>query len=106
MAKKPKQPSFIKQAWNLMVERSHTRKALRLLSKQEWSIDFLTAMLIRASNVTRQSYEMEIHGPHGTKIVIRTIDAPTNSAYRDESIFNHLDDELKVKQFIESVNKR
>jgi len=104
-AKVPKQPSFIRQAWDLFIERYKTRKALRMLSKQEWSIDFLTAMLLRAANLAHQPLEMTITN-NNTHIKISTVDGPTTAAYRDDSIFNHLDDELKVKQFIESVNKR
>jgi hypothetical protein len=99
-------PSFIKQAFTLAYERAQTRKALRLLAKQDWSVDFLTAMLIRASNQAGRPLEMSITGPSGSTIRMNTIDTtPSNQAYRDDSIFNHLDNELKIRQFIDGVNK-
>lgn len=98
--KKPE--SFLKQAWELHIEKVKTRKALRLLSKQEWSIEFLTALLIRAANLSNRPYEMTIQNGNSS-IVIKS--ASAQSAYRDDSIFNHLDDELRVRQFIDEVNR-
>ena len=93
---------FIKQAWALSIERSNTRKALRTLNKQQWSVEFLTAMLVRASNVVKQPLEMTIIGPGGVAIRINTIDN-IETPYRDDNIFNHLDDEVRMRQFMESI---
>ncbi len=104
--KKPKKErphSFIRDAWVLAVERARTRRAMRLLTKQEWSVDFLTALLVRAANVAHRPLEMEIRH-RDTAVTIRTTDELTSS-FRDESIFNHLDDDLRVRQFIEEVNR-
>lgn len=95
--------SFIHQAWALATERMCTRKALRLLQKQEWSIEFLTAMLIRAANVVHRPLEMTIKNRE-TSVTIRTTD-DVATPYKDDSIFNHLDDELKIRQFISEVNR-
>ena len=103
--KQPKEPSLLSQWFDILKERYLTRKAMRLLVKQEWSIDFLTAMLIRCANHSGRPYEMTISNGHNS-IKINTIDTPNNAAYRDDSIFNHLDDDLKVRQFVEGVNKR
>lgn len=100
--RKVKQPSFVRQVWDLHVERCKTRKALRLLSKQEWSVEFLTAMLLRAANLSHQPLEMTITN-NNTSIRVNTHDN-VGSTYRDDSIFNHLDDNLRVEQFIASVN--
>jgi hypothetical protein len=80
-----------------------THKALRLLNGQEWSVEFLTAMLIRASKLRRQDLEMDIYGKNGTKITVRTTDSV--SKFKDENIFEHLDDEIKIQQFMEQLNK-
>ena len=101
-----KPPSFLRQLIDLHIERQKTRKALRILSQQEWSVDFLTAMLIRSANLAHRPLEMTIYSKNGTAIKINTIDTPTSSVFTDDSIFNHLDNELKMKQFIEGVNKR
>ena len=103
--KKQKEPSIIRQFFNILIERYKTRKALRLLVKQEWSVDFLTAMLIRASKVEGRPLEMTILNKSGHGIKVNTIDTPNVAAYNDDSIFNHLDDELRVKQFINGLNR-
>lgn len=98
--------SILKQWLEIQQERAKTHKALRLLTKQEWSVEFLTALLIRASNVVHRPLEMTIVHKNGMSIRINTIDTSESSTYRDDSIFNHLDDELKVRQFIEEVNRK
>lgn len=103
--KKIKEPSFIHQAWELFTERYRTRKALRLLSKQEWSVEFLTALLVRAANMAHRQLEMTITN-NSTVVKVNTIDTPMSGTYRDDSIFNHLDDTLRVNQFINEVNRR
>jgi hypothetical protein len=35
--------------WTVYKERAHTKKALRCLKEQEWSIDFLVALLNKAA---------------------------------------------------------
>ena len=104
--KKYKPPSFVRQLVDLQIERYKTHKALRQLVNNEWSVEFLTAMLVRASNITHQPLEMTITNKAGTSIKVNTVDTPNTAAYNDDSIFNHLDDELKVRQFVESMNKR
>jgi hypothetical protein len=96
---------FLKQAWAVMVERYKTRKALRLLSKQEWSVEFLTALLIRAARLSRQSMEMELTSPLGQRIIIRSAD-PAPRAVADDSIFDHLDDEARIQAFMREVNRK
>jgi hypothetical protein len=93
---------FLREAWAVLVERQKTHKALRLLSKQEWSVEFLTAMLVRASRVTKQQLEMSITNG-GNSITVRTIENQT-SKFKDDSIFDHLDDQAKVNQWVESMS--
>jgi hypothetical protein len=93
--------TFIKELWDLWVERRKIHKALRILNKQEWSIEFLTALLVRAANFTHQPLEMFIRSANGHEIVVRTADVST--PYADDDIFDHLDDELKIKAFMDKV---
>jgi len=104
--KLPKEPSLLSKFIDIQVERYKTHKALRIMSQQEWSVEFLTAMIVRASNVTRQQLEITLVNKSGHAIKISTVDAPETSVFRDDSIFNHLDDELKIKEFISKVNSR
>ena len=50
--------TIIKQVWDVWVEQSRARKALRILNKQEWSVEFLTSLLVSAANKTGKKYEM------------------------------------------------
>lgn len=100
-----KEKSLFRKWLDIQHERAMTHKALRLLTKQEWSVDFLTALLVRASHVKNQSLEMTICSSNGAQIKVSTatIDKPL---YNDDSIFNHLDDELRVQEFINSVGRK
>jgi hypothetical protein len=96
---------FLKEFWAVWVERNKIHKALRALSKQEWSVEFLTALVIRAARISRQSMELEIISPMGQRIIIRSTDTPP-SALPDDNIFNHLDDEVKMQEFMREVNRK
>jgi hypothetical protein len=96
---------FLKEFWAVWVERNKIHKALRMLSKQEWSVEFLTALVIRAARISRQSMELEIVSPMGQRIIIRSTDTPP-SALPDDNIFNHLDDEVKMQEFMREVNRK
>jgi hypothetical protein len=97
---------FLKDAWDISLERVRINKALRRMNKQEWSIEFLTAMLYRAARHYGQQLEMTIVGPGGMAITVRTTDNKPPTNYSDDSILNHLDDELKVRQFIEMMESK
>jgi hydroxymethylpyrimidine pyrophosphatase-like HAD family hydrolase len=106
--KKSKYPglgTFLKEAWGLMIERGKIHKALRLMNKQEWSVEFLTALLHRAARMYSTSLEMEIVSPNGARIVVRSGE-PNNTQYKDDDILQHLDDEVKVNQFINMMQRK
>jgi hypothetical protein len=94
--------SFVKELWLLWKERQLTRRALRILNEQEWSVEFLTSLLVRAAAIRKQPLEMTIMGPRGTAIKVNTLD-DTGQAIADDDIFNHLDDELKIKQYMDQL---
>lgn len=96
--------NFIKQVWDVWVENKRTRKALRVLNKQEWSIEFLTSLLRKAAALHGQHLEMQIISPNGAKIVVKTVDTDI-IAQREENIFDHLDDDIKIRQFMENLKK-
>jgi hypothetical protein len=96
---------FFKEFWAVWIERNKVHKALRLLSKQEWSVEFLTALVIRAARISRQSMEMELVSPAGQRLIIRSTDKPPSSL-QDDDIFNHLDDETKIQAFLREVNRK
>jgi hypothetical protein len=96
---------FFKEFWAVWVERNKVRKALRILSQQEWSVDFLTALVIRASRISKQAIELEIRSPAGQRIIVRSTDSMSRSL-SDDNIFNHLDDEIKLAAFMREVNRK
>lgn len=104
MAKIKKRTVFT-DLWDLWIERTKTKKALRILVQQEWSVEFLTAMLYRAARLYQQPLEMTIESKNGTKLIVRTTDVNA-TPFKDDDIFNNLDDELKVQQFIDQVGKK
>ena len=96
---------FLVEAWHVLVERMKIHKALRIMNKQEWSIEFLTALLIRAAHTSNQQLEMAIIGPNGYQFLIRTADSNQSQTFPDDDVFNHLDDENWIRHFTEQVNK-
>jgi hypothetical protein len=96
---------FIKDAWDVLKERCKIHKAMRLLSKQEWSVEFLTSLVIKAARVSKQPTELEIVSCNGQRIIIRSTDRPS-SKLPDDNIFDHLDDEAKMQAFMREVNRR
>lgn len=104
MGNKIKEPSLLRQWLSVLYERALMRRSLRLLAKQEWSIDFLTSLLIKAANRMKQPLEMVIQNRNGQSIIIRSVD--TVAPQVTDNIFDNLDDEFKVQQFIREVNRK
>ena len=46
--KREKEPSLLRKLIEIHYEQAKRRKALRLLEKQSWSIDFLSMLLVKA----------------------------------------------------------
>jgi len=93
---------FIKEAWDITVEHARSRKAMRILNKQEWSVEFLEKMLIKAAKCQGTELEMDIVSPRGAILRLRTVDIKI-ARQVDEDIFDHLDDENKMRMFIQKI---
>lgn len=93
---------MIKKIIEIYHERALVRKALRLLNKQMWSVEFLTALLVKAAKVNGKHLEMVLVSRDGTRLVVRTTDALV-AQNDDDNIFNHLDDDVKIKQFMDEL---
>jgi hypothetical protein len=93
--------AYLHQAWEIAHERAQIHRALRLLNAQTWSIEFLSALLVRAARAAGTALEMELVSRDGTRLLIRSDDAASRrGAIKDDDILQHLDDEVKVNQFI------
>lgn len=94
---------MIKKIIDIYYERAQTRKALRLLNKQTWSVEFLTALLSKAAKINGKHLEMEIVSKDGVRLLVRTTDALVEN--NDDNIFNHLDDDIKINQFMNELRR-
>lgn len=97
--------SLLRQFLTIRHEQALRRKALRLLEKQEWSVDFLTALLVKAAKLYGSPVEMELTSPSGVKMKLTSVNAQTGLDDSDD-IFNHLDDDLAVQRFISKHGRK
>lgn len=95
---------MIRKIIDIYHERAQTRKALRLLNKQSWSVEFLTALLSKAAKINGKHLEMEIISKDGVRLIVRTTDALVEKA-DDDNIFNHLDDDVRINQFMNELRR-
>lgn len=97
----PKEPSLFRQIIAIHYEQAKRRKALRLLEKQHWSVDFLSTLLLKAARMMGTSLELTVVSPDNVKLVLTAKDLKTDDGRIDDTdIFNHLDDEKAVNSFI------
>jgi len=98
---KDKEPSLFRQIIAIHYEQAKRRKALRLLEKQHWSVDFLSTLLLKSAKMLGTPLELTIVSPDDVKLVITAKDLKTDDGRIDDmDIFNHLDDNAAVNDFI------
>lgn len=88
----------------IKAEEARQKKALRILAKQKWSIEFLTTLLQKAANAERKSLEMTITDPEGRVLKVTALNT-MNASERSDNIFDHLDDDYAIKRFMEQIRK-
>lgn len=98
--KRDKQPSLFRQMIAIHYEQAKRRKALRQLAKAEWSMEFLTQVVVNAAKALKQDIVIELETKHGHKMKISSIKGSSGALETDDSIFNKLDNEAAVQQFI------
>lgn len=98
--KRDKQPSLFRQMIAIHYEQAKRRKALRQLAKAEWSMEFLTQVVVNAAKSLKQDIVIELETKHGHKMKISSIKGSSGALETDDSIFNKLDNEAAVQQFI------
>ena len=87
---------IIKKIIEIEYERYKIHKAMRILSKQEWSVEFLTSLLKKCNDV-------QITIKNGNKILLLK---PLEKEQPEESIFDKLDDEAAIQSFIAAHSTR
>lgn len=102
MRKKSKDPSLLGQIIEIYHEQAKTRKALRNLEKQRWSVEFLQYLILNAAKKSGKDLEMTITSPDRASITIRSTAVTGNklSGEEDSDILNKLDDTVAVNEFI------
>lgn len=105
--KQDKEPSLLRQIIAIHYEQARRRKALRLLEKQHWSVDFLSTLLLKSAKMLGTSLQLTIVSPDDVKLVITAKDLKTDDGRIDDTdIFNHLDDTSAVNDFIAKHSTR
>lgn len=105
--KQDKEPSLLRQIIAIHYEQARRRKALRLLEKQHWSVDFLSTLLLKSARMMGTSLELTIVSPDNVRMIITAKDLKTDDGRIDDTdIFNHLDDETAVNNFITKHSTR
>lgn len=101
MSKKtPKEPSLLRQIIAIHYEQARRAKALRLLQKQSWSVDFLSTLLLKSAKMLGSPLELTVCSPEGITVKITAKDMQDDGRIDDTDIFNHLDDQAAVNNFI------
>lgn len=105
--KKDKEPSLFRQIITIHYEQAKRRRALRILEKQHWSVDFLSTLLLKSAKMLGTSLQLTIISPDDVKLIITAKDLKTDDGRIDDSdIFNHLDDQTAVNDFIAKHSTR
>ena len=104
--KQIKEPSLLRKLIAIYYEQAKRRKALRILTKQSWSFEFLSLMLARAAKMSASNVIMQITNKDGMTITITYDQAKKSVENVDDSIFNHLDDDIAVQHFIQKNSTR
>lgn len=105
--KQPKEPSLIRKIIDIQYEQARRRKALRVLQKQCWSVDFLSTLLLKSAKMLGSSLELTVISPNGEGLKITAKDLQLDDGRVDDTdIFNHLDDEAAVNAFIREHSTR
>lgn len=107
--KQPKEKSFIMKLIDIHHEQAIRRKALRYLVKQEWGVDTIAMMMVKAGQHLGNGISITIENRAGQKITLSYSEAlKYDNALKDadNNIFNKLDDDLAVEQFIREHSRR
>lgn len=101
-----REPSLFRKIIEVHWEQWQYRKAMRILAKQEWSVDFLATILVKATKLSSQGIQLTLTSPAGVEMKINSIEAAKYGDKTDTDIFNRLDDTAAVEAFIREHNHR
>lgn len=107
-AKVKKEPGLLKKIIEIHYEQRRRRKAITTLQKQEWSFDFLALLLVKASKLANKNLSLVIKDKAGVSYTLSYDNANRADTVQslDDSIFNHLDDDIAIQEFINNNSSR
>lgn len=106
---KVKEPSLLRKIISIHYEQAQRRKALRILEKQSWSFDFLSMLLVKAGKSLGDGVQLDITNKDGTKLTLtynQALRSDTSGINPDDDIFNRLDDDAAVEEYIRRHSRR
>lgn len=106
MKQKSREPSLFKKLINIYYEQAKRRKAIRVLAKQTWSLDFLAMVLVKAGRLAGEGVQIEIKNGNQSLLFTYNKALQHDTSALDDNIFNHLDDDIAVQQFIRTHSSR
>lgn len=99
--------SLFRKLVEIHYEQAKAKRALRILSKQTWSVEFLTALVAKAAKINKSGIELVFSDKEGHSIHIRSIERESALAQADDyDILNHIDDATAVNDFIAKHSTR
>lgn len=102
---KSREPSLLRQIISIHYEQAKRRRAIRQLAKADWSIEFLCEVVKKSAQMLHKDIEIEVESKSGNKIRISSVKDYSSMLSADSDIFNKLDDEAAVQQFIRKYGR-
>lgn len=96
--------SLLRDIIEIHKEEATAKKALRLLSKQQWSLEFLEYLVAKCAKSEHRNVQMIIKDTSGRQIILKSQDYE-QVADADEDILMHLDNTAMVNDFIRRHSK-
>ena len=104
--KKDKTSSLLRQIIAIWYEQAKRRKALRILNRQEWSVEFMEYLCEHAAKSMNKDIIITVTSPAGHKLEIKSVVEHATNLMADDDIFNKLDDDAAVAEFIREHSRR
>lgn len=98
-----KKPTLFRQIVEIHYEEMKAKRALRLLSSQRWSLEFLEYLCQKCAKAENKPVELTIVDKDGRRIILRSREGVVMES--DEDILMHLDNSAMVNDFIRRNSK-
>ena len=102
--KRRREPSVLGKVMSILHEEALRRKAVRRLERQAWSLDFITACLVKAGRVLGDGVMITVTNRDGMKLEMRYEDYKDMAT--EDNVFMRLDDDSFVEKFIRENARR